>query len=164
MEKRLQVRWWDGSLVGHLIQRGAVYFVYDEEWLKRGINLSPISLPFSDIAFHGGKGVEGLPGLIADCLPDAWGKKVARAEFATKKWEEPSILSLLAWRGNRGLGALAFEPAKDIGKDSKLERVSAAALAKGAAEIERGDPSEVLPQLARGGTAGGALGFLGEAA
>jgi len=156
MEKKLQVRWWDGSIVGHLVHRGAVYFVYDESWLRRGLNLSPISLSFSDVAFNGSKGIDGLPGLIADCLPDAWGKKVARAEFAARKWGEPSIMSLLAWRGRRGLGALGFEPATESG-DSKLEQVSAKALAKGAAEIDRGNPSEVLPQLVRGGTAGGAL-------
>ena len=159
MEKKLQVRWWDGSIVGHLVHRGAVYFVYDEAWLRRGLNLSPISLPFTDTAFNGskgGKGIEGLPGLIADCLPDAWGRKVAQAEFAARKWGEPGIMSLLAWRGRRGLGALGFEPATNT-DDSKLEQVSAKALARGAAEIERGSPSEVLPQLIRGGTAGGAL-------
>jgi serine/threonine-protein kinase HipA len=159
MERKLQVRWWDGSIVGHLVHRGAVYFVYDEAWLRRGLNLSPISLPFTDTAFNGskgGKGIEGLPGLIADCLPDAWGRKVARAEFAAKKWGEPGIMSLLAWRGRRGLGALGFEPASDA-DDFKLELVSAKALARGAAEIERGSASEVLPQLIRGGTAGGAL-------
>lgn len=145
--------------MGHLIHRGVVYFVYDETWLRRGINLSPINLPFTDVAFNGSKGskgLDGLPGLIADCLPDAWGRKVARAEFAARKWGEPSIMSLLAWRGRRGLGALGFEPAREAG-DSKLEQVCAKSLAKGAAEIERGNPSEVLPQLVRGGTAGGAL-------
>ena len=38
-----------------------------------------------------------------------------------------------------------------------LENISAAALAKGALEIERGEPCEILPLLARGGTAGGAM-------
>ena len=155
MEKRLRVCWWDGATVGHLIHRGPIYFVYDETWLRRGVNLSPISLPFTDIAFNGSKGIEKLPGLIGDCLPDAWGRKVARAEFAARKWGEPNEMSLLAWRGPRGLGALKFLPPMDEGNDPRLERVSAAALARGAAEIERGEPSEVLPQLARGGSAGG---------
>ena len=66
MEKKLRVCWWDGSTVGYLIQRGTIYFVYDTEWLRRGLDLSPISLPFSDVAFNGAKGINGLPGLIAD--------------------------------------------------------------------------------------------------
>ncbi|MFA7345986.1 MAG: type II toxin-antitoxin system HipA family toxin [Terrimicrobiaceae bacterium] len=154
MEKKLRVCWWDGSTVGHLIHRGTIYFVYDTEWLRRGLDLSPISLPFTDVAFNGAKGVNGLPGLIADCQPDAWGQKVARTVFAKNKWGEPGSMTLLAWRGVRGLGALNFQPVLETG-ETKLEAISAAALARGAAEIERGEPSEVLPQLARGGTAGG---------
>jgi len=154
MKPGLRVCWWDGSTIGHLVQKGPIYFVYDEDWLRRGLNLSPISLPFSDLAFNGSKGIDGLPGLIADCLPDAWGRKVARTDFARNGWSEPSTMTLLAWRGRRGVGALHFLPPMESG-ENKLEAVSAAALARGAAEIDRGEPSVVLPQLARGGTAGG---------
>jgi len=156
MEKRLKVLWWDGSTIGHLVQRGPLYFAYDPEWIARGLNLSPISLPFSDVAYNGAKGLEGLPGFLADCLPDAWGCRVARAEFAKKKWGEPTAMSLLAWRGKRGLGAVFFEPPMENG-NPPLEKINAAALAKGALEIERGEPCEILPLLARGGTAGGAM-------
>jgi serine/threonine-protein kinase HipA len=156
MEKRLKVLWWDGSTIGHLVQRGTLYFAYDPEWIARGLNLSPLSLPFRDVAFNGAKGVEGLPGLLADCLPDAWGRRVARAEFAKNKWGEPTAMSLLAWRGKRGLGAVFFEPPMENGNPA-LETISAAALAKGALEIERGEPCDILPLLARGGTAGGAM-------
>ena len=155
MERRLQAIWWDGSVIGHLIQRGTIYFVYDEAWIRRGHDLSPLSLPFTTIAFNGSKGIDGVPGLIADCLPDSWGRKVARQEFAKNKWGEPTAMSLLAWRGKRGVGALHFMPALQEGS-SALESISAAALARGAAEIERGEPSKVLEQLAKGGTAGGA--------
>ncbi len=156
MEKQLKVLWWDGSTIGHLVQRGLLYFAYDPEWIARGLNLSPLSLPFRDVAFNGAKGVEGLPGLLADCLPDAWGRQVARAEFAKNKWGEPTAMSLLTWRGKRGLGAVFFEPPMENGNPA-LEKISAAALAKGALEIERGEPCEILPLLARGGTAGGAM-------
>ena len=157
MEKRLQVLWWDGSLVGHLVHRGTIYFVYDEAWIKRGHNLSPFSLPFTSVAFNGRKGIDGLPGLIADCLPDSWGRKVARQEFAKNKWGEPNSMSLLAWRGKRGLGALDFVPQLEDGPgESHFDSISTAALARGAAEIQRGEPTEVLAQLAKGGTAGGA--------
>jgi len=157
MEKRLKAQWWDGSVVGHLIHRGTIYFVYDESWIRRGHDLSPLSLPFISTAFNGSKGIDGLPGLIADCLPDSWGRKVARQEFAKNKWGEPTPLSLLAWRGMRGLGALHFVPSLEEKGASQLEDISAMALARGAAEIERGEPSKVLEQLAKGGTAGGAF-------
>ena len=157
MEKHLQVHWWDGSIVGHLIHRGPIYFVYDETWIRLGHNLSPLSLPFNSVAFNGSKGIDGLPGMIADCLPDSWGRKVARKEFARNKWGEPSTLSLLAWRGARGLGALQVLPPLESQEGNRLQVISAAALARGASEIERGEPTEVLSQLAQGGTAGGAF-------
>lgn len=154
MNQELRVCWWDDTTIGHLVQRGELFFVYDEGWLGRGLNLSPISLPFTELAFRGSRGIDGLPGLLADCLPDAWGRKVARTEFARNKWGEPTTMSLLAWRGRRGLGALHFLPPMEKA-DGKLEAISAATLARGAARIDRGEPSEILPQLARGGTAGG---------
>ncbi|CAN5713234.1 type II toxin-antitoxin system HipA family toxin [soil metagenome] len=159
MEKQLEVCWWDGSTVGHLINRGSLFFVYDEGWLSRGLNLSPLNLPFNEIAFNGAKGIDGVPGLIADCLPDSWGRKVARTAFARNKWGEPTTMSLLAWRGERGLGALRFRPPLREGSGGKpdvLEKVSVASLARGAMDIARGKPSAFLPQLARGGSAGGA--------
>ncbi len=154
MNKGLRVCWWDGTTIGHLVQKGPIFFVYDEAWLQRGLNLSPITLPFTDLAFNGSRGIDGLPGLIADCLPDAWGWKVARTEFARNKWGEPTTMKLLAWRGRRGPGAVHFLPPMEAA-EAKLEAISATTLARGAAEIDRGEPSEVLPQLARGGTAGG---------
>ena len=59
------------------------------------------------------------------------------------------------------MGAIRFIPplANDTGGPAsrKLDAISTSALARGAAEIQRGEPSSVLPQLARGGTAGGAF-------
>lgn len=145
MQSHLHVHWWDGSLVGHLVNRGSIYFVYDEAWIKRGDHLSPLSLPFTTTAFNGGKLPDGLPGLISDCLPDAWGRKVARKIFAKNKWGEPSHLSLLQWRSDRGLGALHFLPALEREKKSAKQQaaITAAALAQGAAQIQRGTASEV---------------------
>ena len=64
MDKRLKVLWWDGTTIGHLVHRGTLYFAYDPEWIARGLNLSPINVPFRDAAFTGAKGVEGLPGFL----------------------------------------------------------------------------------------------------
>lgn len=156
----LEVLWHDGSLVGHLVNRGSIYFLYEESWLKSGRNLSPIALPFNTAGFNGAKGLEGLPGLIFDCVPDEWGRKVAARDLQRLGLGAPSTMDLLAWRGVRGIGALQFKPALkvDMGKPTRRRReaIEVAALARGALEIERGEPSQVLSQLNRGGTAGGA--------
>lgn len=159
MNPQLKVSWWDGSTVGHLVNRGTNFFGYDASWLARGHNLSPLKLPFTAAPFNGAKGVDGLPGILADCLPDAWGRRLAEADFARQKLGPLTPLNLLAWRGGRGLGPLRFQPVLgDAGRPTsgKVTAISAAALARGAEAIQRGSPSDVLPKLLRGGTAGGA--------
>lgn len=158
MPAKLEIRWWDGAVVGHLVNRGTNFFAYDPSWLERGHNLSPLKLPFSAAVFNAGKEEDGLPGLLADCIPDAWGRKVAAIDFAKRKLGPLTPLNLLAWRDSRGLGALQIHPALGDGgqPNPKLTAVTAASLARGAAQIQRGAPSVVLPQLVRGGTAGGA--------
>ncbi|MBX9578050.1 MAG: type II toxin-antitoxin system HipA family toxin [Chthoniobacterales bacterium] len=158
MQSHLQVHWWDGTLVGHLVHRGTIYFTYDEAWIEQGHDLSPLSLPLTTAAFNGAGLLDGLPGMISDCLPDVWGRKVARRFFAENKWGEPSVLSLLQWRSDRGLGALQFLPpieSKEGKIGTQLKKISTALLARNAEKIERGEPSKVLPQLVEGGTAGG---------
>lgn len=158
MPAKLEIRWWDGAVVGHLVNRGTNFFAYDPSWLERGHNLSPLKLPFSAAVFNAGKEEDGLPGLLADCVPDAWGRKVAEIDFAKQKLGPLTPLNLLAWRDSRGLGALQIHPALGDGgqPNTKLTAITAASLARGAAQIQRGAPSVVLPQLVRGGTAGGA--------
>lgn len=158
MPAKLEIRWWDGAVVGHLVNRGTNFFAYDPSWLERGHNLSPLKLPFSASVFNAGKEEDGLPGLLADCVPDAWGRKVAEVDFAKQKLGPLTPLNLLAWRDSRGLGALQIHPALGDGglPNAKLTAITAASLARGAAQIQRGEPSVVLPQLVRGGTAGGA--------
>lgn len=107
---KLEIRWWDGAVVGHLVNRGTNFFAYDSSWLERGHNLSPLKLPFSASVFNAGKEEDGLPGLLADCVPDAWGRKVAEIDFATQKLGPLTPLNLLAWRASRGLGALQIHP------------------------------------------------------
>ena len=158
MPAKLEIRWWDGAVVGHVVNRGTNFFAYDPSWLQRGHNLSPLKLPFSASVFNAGKEEDGLPGLLADCVPDAWGRKVAEVDFAKQKLGPLTPLNLLAWRDSRGLGALQIHPALGDGgqPNTKLTAITAASLARGAAQIQRGQPSVVLPQLVRGGTAGGA--------
>jgi serine/threonine-protein kinase HipA len=157
MTEVLRVLWHDGRQVGTLARvRGALHFAYEGDWISTGHNLSPLSLPFATPIFVGPK-VEGLPGLLNDCLPDAWGRRLARRELQVLGLDDSSAFNLLAWRGSRGLGALDFVPELAVARGpGVLAKVTAAALARGARQIERGLPTKVLSQLAQGGTGGGA--------
>jgi serine/threonine-protein kinase HipA len=143
-------------------QDGAHLLEFDPAYLAAGHDLSPVNLPIeqqrSARVFRAGDSpfVAGLPGLIADSLPDAWGDRVLRAEM-------PSIqtpVGKLAAIGRRGPGAITFEPAIGSGRDDATESVNLAKLADAAAELAATSPlttAQVDAALARGGSSlGGA--------
>lgn len=156
--KILAVDWADGTPVGFLYHRGPIYFTYSPEWLATGHNLSPLMLPFDGRAHNVlAEGCHGLPGFIADALPDAWGTRVAEAVFARKGWGAVTPMKLLAWIGDRAPGALSFQPPLEFGDMGNwLQQITAERLATEAREILRGQPGEIAAIAIAGGSAGGA--------
>jgi serine/threonine-protein kinase HipA len=87
---------------------------FTPEFLRAGHDLSPLNLPIQGLGtealvFREGTTPfpGGLPGLLADSLPDSWGAKLQRIAH-------PGLTTLagkFAAVGNRGPGALTFEPA-----------------------------------------------------
>lgn len=74
--KKLQVMYED-RLVGTLALTAnhKVAFEYDDAWLEEGFSISPFSLPLKKQVFIPNKDYfEGLFGVFADSLPDAWGR------------------------------------------------------------------------------------------
>jgi serine/threonine-protein kinase HipA len=155
----LEVRWWDGRRVGRLTAPGPVYFEYDPQWLDTGYDLSPISLPFvvgaqrkKDPFFN------GLPGVLADCLPDTWGEAVMKRVFEQRKLGRVTPLKALAWIGSGGMGALSFHPEFPQDQPSRAwKTVRAEILAREARAVVRGAPADLFPRIAAsGGSVGGA--------
>ena len=124
-----------GAPLGRLAYRpdGSVYALeLDPAFLAGGHDLSPLSLPaatfaagprlfrLGDTPFAG-----GLPGLIADSLPDAWGERMLRQELPEVK----SVLGKLAAIGQRGPGAITFEPVLGAGADLRPTDANLAELA-----------------------------------
>lgn len=92
----------------------------DRAFLASGHELSPLNLPLATFAagpriFRSGDTpfTGGLPGLIADSLPDAWGERMLRQEAPEIK----SAIGKLAVIGQRGPGAITFEPELGLGAD-----------------------------------------------
>ena len=92
-------------------------FQYDPEFLMAGIELSPIVMPVREETYVfpvlGRDAFKGLPGLLADALPDRFGNLLIDAWLATsgRRIEEFSPVDRLCYIGSRGMGALEFEPA-----------------------------------------------------
>ena len=89
-----------------------VAFSYDEGWLADGFSISPFSLPLEEKVFipeqyH----YDGLFGIFADSLPDAWGRLLLSRVLKEHHIEqEITVLDRLALVGKNGMGALTYEP------------------------------------------------------
>ena len=153
----LRVQWYDGRLVGKVVVPGATFFGYDEAWLNTGYNLSPIAVPFTSTVFRQrADGFDQLPGFLSDCLPDQWGRRLMERDFRALDIKA-TPMRMLAWVGNRGLGALSFAPAmEEAHSSSSWEPVTSLLLTREAQAVLRNRPPDAFRHLLQGGTAGGA--------
>ena len=86
-----EVRLW-GDTVGAVVEldNGRIVFEYAEGFRRRGLEISPIHLPLSLVGpqsfdeLRQRPAFEGLPGVLADSLPDRFGNQVMRAYFEAR--------------------------------------------------------------------------------
>lgn len=153
---------YQGQPVGRLVEgAGRVYFEYDPAWLAKGHDLSPLHLPRkAGVQHYHAKSFNGLPGLFHDSLPDSWGAKLMAMRFAERgiKTNKVTPLMQLAYVGQRGMGALTYEPAwPEPGATLRLQQTKLLALEREARAMVAGSAEKVLGALVEaGGTAGGA--------
>lgn len=96
-----------------------VLFQYDEEWVKTGFSISPISLPLSNEVYEPTSDLfEGLFGVFSDSLPDAWGQLLFEKYLKQHRLDTATIIDKLSYIGKTGMGALEYVPSKD---DYELE-------------------------------------------
>ena len=151
-----------GQQVGQLAEgNGRIFFEYDPQWLAQGHELSPLHLPRkSGVQYHHAKSFDGLHGLFHDSLPDSWGAKLMEMRFAEKgiKPNKVTPLMRLAYVGQRGMGALTYEPAwPEPGASPRLQPTKLLVLERETRAVVAGSADKVLAHLVEaGGTAGGA--------
>ena len=111
---------------------GVASFEYSSEFKRLGWDLSPLKMPiqspktifnFPELKSARNSPVDtfkGLPGLLADVLPDTYGNQLINSWLAQNGRAADSMnpVELLCFIGTRGMGALEFEPA--VLKDRKL--------------------------------------------
>jgi len=126
--------------------RKVAAFQYDADFARSGIELSPLVMPPSErvVEFPGlpRNTFHGLPGLLADSLPDKFGNALIDAWLATqgRTPESFNAVERLCYTGTRGMGALEFAPV--IGpKSRKASKIEVDALVRLAGEVltHRGD-------------------------
>lgn len=149
-------------------------FQYAPDFVRTGFEVSPVAMPLREAPYSFPElarvdAFEGLPGLLADSLPDRWGRTLVDSWLRSqgRSRSEFDVVERLCYTGRRGMGALEFEPAMDAtgSFDAEVEMDELVALANEVlsersefvAELSE-DPSEqqLMQLLSVGTSAGGA--------
>ncbi|UUA75152.1 type II toxin-antitoxin system HipA family toxin [Cellvibrio sp. QJXJ] len=96
-------------------------FAYTPEFCKSGLQVSPLIMPLSPTeiysfpAHRDSNTFKGLPGLLADSLPEKFGNKLLSVWLAKqgRSFNDLNPVERLCYLGARGMGALEFMPDTD---------------------------------------------------
>ncbi len=155
--------------------RGHAVFEFDPGFLDHGLDLAPLTMPLAEIR-RGSKRFAfrnlprqtylGLPGMLADALPDRFGNRLIDAWLALQGRSAASFspVERLCYIGKRAVGALEFEPAVrgpmgesvpvKIGELVGLAQAVVTARSEIHADLAQ-EPTEALPDIIRVGTSAG---------
>ena len=147
------------ELVGQLVLDGRkILFKYSDAYLAKGKNLSPNHLKFDNTPqTTQEKPFNGLFGVFADSLPDAWGNLIIKKRLSANRIAIESLNALdhLTFSGKNSLGALQYRPSADVEQEA-LE-VNLDQLNNNIFEVLSGESSVVIDDMfGRGGSPGGA--------
>jgi len=178
-----------GMPVGAVAWRGSAtsgygVFEFERSFLAKGLDLSPIHMGVKEALAGDGIFVfrrrpteldmdtfKGLPGLLADCLPDKFGNAVIDAWLARQGRDSASFhpVERLCYTGSRGMGALEFHPPLNSRTEETVpvevshlvELASQIATKRNALDVsfadnEKGNTEALLEMLRVGTSAGGA--------
>jgi serine/threonine-protein kinase HipA len=166
------VRLWeqDAGAVAWNEERGIGEFEYEAAFLRQGLDIALLMMPLRNgvFSFPGLKRetFHGLPGLLADALPDRFGNNIIDIWLARqgRSPQDFTPLERLCYMGSRAMGALEFKPA--IGPRARQSvPIEIAELSQLAADILRhrtawsvnlkGNRAEALNMIIRVGTSAG---------
>ena len=161
-----------GERVGALAwdeRRNVAVFRYDENFAAKGIELSPLMMPvvknkiyeFPELRSNT---FSGLPGLLADALPDAFGRALLDKWLVSVGKSFANPIERLCYQGKRGMGALEFVPAyadylensEKLEIDSLIEVANQVLQNKEAFQTNlKTDAQEAIANIIRVGTSAG---------
>lgn len=119
MIQNVEVKMW-GTTIGYLhmdANKPYASYEYDRNFLQSGIQVAPLYMPLSNRVFEFpdlvGTAFYGVPGMIADSLPDKFGNAIINKWISSRGMTEQdfNVLDRLCYTGSRGMGALEYVPA-----------------------------------------------------
>lgn len=159
-------------------KREVAGFEFEPSFLKSGLDIAPLKMSLEEIGDRGRtfafpalakETFKGLPGLLADSLPDRFGNSLMD-NWLSRQGRSPASVNpveRLCYMGTRGMGALEFQPARhpaESNKSTPLEISGLVDLAKEAlvqrkamtADLKRRRSKDLAEIIRVGTSAGGA--------
>lgn len=135
MNTTARVRLWgrDIGAVTWLDERELAVFQFTPAFAGSGIPVAPLTMSLQEAPYEfpalSRETFHGLPGLLADSLPDKFGNRLIDAWLATQGRSPGSLnpVERLCYTGSRGMGALEFKPTIK-GAPSKTHKIKIEAL------------------------------------
>jgi serine/threonine-protein kinase HipA len=170
------VHLWGRAIGAVVLEDGSdtAVFEYDPDFARSGIQVSPITMPLrpEPYAFPAlpQETFRGLPGMLADSLPDRYGTALIDTWLASEDRTPASFNAVerLCFIGTRGMGALEYVPAagpgpREISTEIDIDRLVAMASevftqrAELIASLQGGDKKkeEAFRDILRVGTSAG---------
>lgn len=137
-----RVSLWGSRIAAVSLEDGSdvAVFQYDPEFAASGIQVSPLVLPlqtepytFPALSYES---FRGLPGLLADSLPDRYGNALIDVWLARqgRTPESFNAIERLCYIGRRGMGALEFAPSRGP-QETRSREIEIDALVELASEV-----------------------------
>lgn len=147
----------------------AASFEYTPEFANGSLELSPLMMPIRQRQVYQFTSLSrdtfiGLPGLLADALPDAFGKALLDRWLTSVGRTFANPVERLCYQGKRSMGALEFVPAQDnyLEQSTKLEIDSLVEVAREVLDEKKKldvnineDTKEAIANIIRVGTSAG---------
>lgn len=168
--KIVDVKLW-GSLVGKLAvdDHGIGYFKYAPEFLDKNIEPSPMYMPVKNKVVYSFPKLnkatfKGLPGMIADSLPDAYGDRLLDIHFEKEGIQKKANIELLklCYMSSKATGALEYAPPlSDRNKENHELSINALMhvvdkLIGSKQQLKEGDLNNIQDIISIGSSLGGA--------
>jgi serine/threonine-protein kinase HipA len=101
-------------------------FEYADNFIGQGIEPAPLMMPVREGRIYsfgeiGRETFKGLPGMLADSLPDTYGRALFDRWLALTGRHSGNAIETLCFLGKRCMGALEFEPAMDAPYDLRAQ-------------------------------------------
>ena len=113
-----EIKMWGTKIATIHLDDGKPYisFEYDKKFVNSGIEVAPICMPLSKRIYEfpnlNSDAFRGVPGMIADSLPDKFGNSIINQWLASSGRTERdfNVIDRLCYTGSRGMGALEYLP------------------------------------------------------